>query len=101
MGMLYFIFSALWMLVQTNDSGSEIKWSTLFVVVPIAVLDTGFYWWIFLSLLRTIAQLKARRQVVKLAMYQWLFNTLAASAALSALVVLYQVYVVCFVGCSE
>lgn len=90
-GLLYFVFSALWMFVQAGDNVSEISWSTMLLVVPIAVLDTAFYWWIFLSLLRTIAQLKARRQVVKLAMYRWLFNTLAASAALSALVVLYQV----------
>ena len=79
------------MLVQASDNVSEISWSTALLVVPVAMLDTAFYWWIFLSLLRTIAQLKARRQVVKLSMYHWLFNTLAASAVLSAIVVLAQV----------
>lgn len=93
LGMLYFIFSAGLMLVQAGDRAGDVSWATaLFLVVPVALLDTGFYWWIFLSLLRTIAQLKARRQVVKLAMYQWLFYTLAASAVVSALVVLYEVF---------
>jgi hypothetical protein len=92
LGVIYFVFGAALLLVQARDRSAEISWAAaLFLVVPVAVLDTGFYWWIFLSLLRTIAQLKARRQVVKLNMYQWLFNTLAASAVVSTVVVLYQV----------
>jgi hypothetical protein len=92
LGTLYFVFAAAMMLVQESDRSADVSWATaVFLVVPVAVLDTGFYWWIFLSLLRTIAQLKARRQVVKLSMYQWLFNTLAASAVVSTCVVLYQV----------
>lgn len=92
LGMVYFVFGAALLFVQANDRSADVSWAAaLFLVVPVAVLDTGFYWWIFLSLLRTIAQLKARRQVVKLNMYQWLFNTLAVSAAISTVVVLYQV----------
>jgi len=63
------------------------------LVIPVALLDTGFYWWICLSLFRTISQLSSRNQTLKLQMYKSLFNTLVTAVLMSAVVTLLNMVV--------
>jgi Lung seven transmembrane receptor len=46
-------------------------------VVPVAVLDAIFILWIFTSLSKTLNQLAARKQTVKLELYRKFTNGLA------------------------
>merc|ERR1712137_1466878 len=61
------------------------------IIFPAALLDTIFYWWIFLSLMRTINQLKLRKQDVKLKMYT---NFFVVCGVLTTLVIVYQTLLV-------
>jgi len=63
------------------------------LVFPVAFLDTAFYWWIFVSLLRTISQLQVRKQTIKLEMYRRFLITLVVSGVISALVIFSQLMV--------
>merc|ERR1712137_674312 len=64
------------------------------IIFPAALLDTIFYWWIFLSLMRTINQLKLRKQDVKLKMYTNFFVVLAVGGVLTTLIIIYQTLLV-------
>ncbi len=70
----------------------------LLVVVILAVLDTAFLWWIFLSLIRLLQQLTLRRQVLKLQLYKRVLAVLGVGAALSVFVVVTQLIVVSVAG---
>jgi len=91
LGELYFIFSGAFQILSGNSNAEGL---TTMLVIPVALLDTFFYWWIFLSLARTISQLTIRKQPLKLGMYRTLFFTLVLSGLVSAGVVIYQLYVV-------
>jgi len=92
-GVLYFIFSGILNVLElepkfeASDLGIAI---TLFLVIPVAVMDTAFYWWIFVSLLQTISRLRSRKQGAKYLMYMDFLGVLVASAILSAVVVIFQ-----------
>lgn len=92
-GGLYFIFSGILNILElepdfeASDLGVAL---TLFLVIPVAVMDTAFYWWIFVSLLQTLTRLKSRKQSVKYAMYMDFLGVLVASAVFSAVVVIFQ-----------
>ncbi|PUZ72895.1 hypothetical protein GQ55_2G432500 [Panicum hallii var. hallii] len=55
----------------------------LFLVLPVAALNTVFVYWIFSSLSRTLTKLKARRMTAKLEMYRRLNNALIIAVAVS------------------
>ncbi|XP_040382170.1 transmembrane protein 87A [Oryza brachyantha] len=55
----------------------------LFFILPVAVLNTVFIYWIFSSLSRTLTKLKARRMTAKLEMYRKFTNSLIITVALS------------------
>lgn len=92
-GVLYFIFSGILNVLElkpefeASDIGIAV---TLFLVVPVACMDTAFYWWIFVSLLQTLSRLKSRKQGAKYLMYLDFLGVLVASAVLSAIVVVFQ-----------
>lgn len=97
LGMMYFAVSGLQQLILTYlREGDNIFLSFIatIIIFPAALLDTAFYWWIFLSLMRTIQQLKLRKQEIKLAMYQQFFVVLAIGAVLTSLVIVYQTLLV-------
>ena len=109
-------FSFLFQTIEEIEALAErniiSQWVTLFVIVPAAALDTGFYYWIILSLIRmlptstycslvlrstgTMQQLTLRHQVLKLAMYKRFFGVLIVAGVLSALAVIYQFYIKAF-----
>jgi hypothetical protein len=95
LGALYFCFSAALAIAEVVDNpetGSS-GGLQLFLIFPVALLDTIFYWWIWLALFRTITQLEDRNQTLKLRMYRSLFKTLLASGILSTFVSLAQLIV--------
>jgi len=94
LGVAYTIFSgglSIADLVQRTQTFSVPL--LLFLVLPVAALDTSFYWWIFLSLLRTISQLQVRKQLIKLSMYKWFLGLLAFSGVISGIITLIQIIV--------
>jgi len=94
LGVAYTIFSgglSIAELVQRTQTFSIPL--LLFLVLPVAALDTAFYWWIFLSLLRTVSQLQVRKQVIKLSMYKWFLGLLAFSGVISGIITLIQIIV--------
>jgi len=98
----YCIFSGALSITELVSRSAVLSASSVFLLVfPVAILDTFFYWWIFLSLLRTIQQLSLRRQVIKLAMYKRFFLTLIASGLVTALVILIQLFVSVSVSSDE
>ena len=93
LGGVYFVVSLIQQLVLTalREGNTQIlDFIASIIIFPAAFLDTIFYWWIFLSLIRTINQLKLRKQPVKLKMYERFFVVLAISGIFTGLVILYQ-----------
>ena len=97
LGTLYLVFSLCLSIVENWNHAEQVPWTTVvFLVVPVALLATVFYWWIFVSILTTITQLRVRKQTMKISMYRWLFNVLVGSVAVSAVAIVYQMFVVAF-----
>lgn len=97
LGGLYFVVSFIQQLVLTylREGDNELlSFLATIIIFPAALLDTIFYWWIFLSLMRTINQLKLRKQDVKLHMYTNFFIVLAIGGVLTTLVIVYQTLLV-------
>nr|CAB3483436.1 unnamed protein product [Digitaria exilis] len=66
-----------------SDDHSSSPARRLFLVLPVAVLNTVFVYWIFSSLSKTLNKLKARRMTEKLEMYRRLTNALLIAVAMS------------------
>eukprot|EP01126_Amoeba_proteus_P063578 TRINITY_DN8773_c1_g1_i3.p1 TRINITY_DN8773_c1_g1~~TRINITY_DN8773_c1_g1_i3.p1 ORF type:complete len:475 (-),score=92.49 TRINITY_DN8773_c1_g1_i3:351-1775(-) len=64
----------------------------LFLILPNVFLSVVFYYWISLSLIRTIQQLTLRQQKLKLDMYKSLLVVFALTIFMAVLLVLYQAY---------
>jgi len=95
LALLYFVSSLILDILEKITTTSSTKISKNLIstfVIPVAILDTAFYWWIFLSLIRTIQQVTLRRQVLKLQMYRRFFGVLLASLVFSVVVILYQLF---------
>jgi len=63
------------------------------IAVPFALLSVAFYYWIWLSLIRTIQQLTLRRQTLKHHMYKILFAILAITAVFALSGGLYSIII--------
>ena len=61
-------------------------------MIPVALMDAAYILWIFSSLSRTLAQLRARRQLAKLALYARFANVLAVSVVGSVMWILYETW---------
>jgi len=96
--LLIYVFSFLAELIRETESVSKPvavqRWVVLCVLVPSAFFETCFYYWIILSLIRTIQQLTLRRQTLKLAMYKWFFGVLAATGVFTFFFALYLLVLV-------
>jgi len=98
LGGCYFLFSFVFELTEqferrdNTDVGEDLSTFSSTLVFPVALVDTCFYWWIFLALSRTISQLTARRQPVKLLMYRRFALFLIGSGLVSAFALVYQIF---------
>jgi hypothetical protein len=92
---LYLFFSFFLQIVKELEALERRKieeWIIFGAVIPAAALDTGFYYWIILSLIRTSQQLLLRKQVLKLQMFKYFFIVVAFASILALAVILYQGY---------
>ncbi|XP_062188481.1 uncharacterized protein LOC133891754 [Phragmites australis] len=69
--------------VGTVSDHSPTPTRRLFLVLPVAALNTVFFYWIFSSLSKTLNKLKAKRMTVKLEMYRKFTNALIIAVAVS------------------
>ena len=93
LGVLYFVCEGGLELVQRYsplDADAE-KWR-LALIVPVSVLNSVFYWWMFLSLHRLLSFLDARKQEAKLHIYKQLTAVLLASLLAAIAYASYQIY---------
>ena len=61
--------------------------------IPASILELIFWWWTFLSLLATLAQVRMRGQVAKEALYRKFLYCLVFTAVVSFAVMMLQVCV--------
>lgn len=97
LGVLYFLVSGSQQIILAylrEEDNEFLSFLATMIIFPAALLDTIFYWWIFLSLVRTIQQLTLRKQDVKLRMYKRFFIVLICSGVITCLIILYQTLVV-------
>jgi len=89
----YMCFSFLGEMIKEMEQVAKTQltqnWLTFCIYVPIALLDTCFYYWIILSIIRTMQQLTLRRQTLKLDMYKWFGGVLAVTGVLAVAFGLY------------
>ena len=99
LGFVYFCVSGTQQLILTYLREGDNEFLSLvasLIIFPAALLDTIFYWWIFLSLSRTIQQLTLRKQEVKLRMYKRFFVVLGISGILTTVIIIYESFVFIF-----
>lgn len=93
LGTVYFIATEALELVEhlgnINDFSGKAK---LYLVLPVAFLDTWFILWIFSSLSHTLEKLQMRKSMVKLDLYRKFTNSLAIFVLLSIAWVGFELY---------
>ncbi|GAM27760.1 hypothetical protein SAMD00019534_109360 [Acytostelium subglobosum LB1] len=85
----YIVFSVSlyyeWLVPQPTSSDRSF---TRILVVPVAVLDTIYYWWTCISLLSILSGLALKRQEAKLNTYKYFFYVLAISALITTILII-------------
>eukprot|EP01126_Amoeba_proteus_P039931 TRINITY_DN4233_c1_g1_i2.p1 TRINITY_DN4233_c1_g1~~TRINITY_DN4233_c1_g1_i2.p1 ORF type:complete len:367 (-),score=77.06 TRINITY_DN4233_c1_g1_i2:98-1198(-) len=94
---LYLCFSCLFQFLLEYEalhktSFLQGKWKRLGIAVPIACFSFAFYYWIALSLIRTIQQLTLRQQPLKRFMFKMFFVILFVTAVMSFGLAVFQAY---------
>jgi hypothetical protein len=93
LGALYFIFeSALEIVQRYSQSNSIADHWRLGLIIPVSILNSLFYWWMFLSLQRLIGHLDSRKQYAKLSIYKKFAGVLILSLVLAVMYAMYQIY---------
>lgn len=95
LGSVYFIFAfAFECLISYNQTNEVPQILRMVLAVPVAVLDGIFWWWIFVSLHRTVQNLEQRRQTAKLALYKKFTYVLGTALVVALIFAVYQMYYV-------
>jgi hypothetical protein len=95
LGLVYVFFNALLDVASNVSQLSQLSVSArLLLILPMALLDAFFYWWLFSGLTRTLQQLSSRRQSAKLLLYRRFSHVLLAAVVVSALWVCWQMAVI-------
>ncbi|GMN40645.1 hypothetical protein TIFTF001_009869 [Ficus carica] len=93
LGVIYFVATEALELVEhlgnINDFTGKTK---LFLVLPVAFLDSWFILWIFSSLSKTLEKLQMKRNTVKLELYRKFTNSLAVFVLLSIAWIGFELY---------
>ncbi|KAJ0764533.1 putative transmembrane protein GPR107/GPR108 [Helianthus annuus] len=93
LGFTYFLASEALELVENvgniNDFSGKAR---VFLVLPVALLDSCFILWIFSSLSKTLEKLQIRRSMGKLELYRKFTNALALSVLVSVAWIGYELY---------
>ena len=93
LGLVYFLCeSGLEMIQRYSQIDASVERWRIALIIPVSVLNSVFYWWMFLSLHRLLLFLDGRKQLVKLHIYRQLTVVLIASLVLAVLYAGYQIY---------
>eukprot|EP00164_Ancoracysta_twista_P004253 GFYU01005731.1.p1 GENE.GFYU01005731.1~~GFYU01005731.1.p1 ORF type:complete len:515 (+),score=109.61 GFYU01005731.1:170-1714(+) len=94
LGICYIIFSMLLDILTQLRSTTDISPILhTFAIIPVALIDSAFYWWIFFSLSKNLQYLENRRQLIKLELYKRFTRILVGSIAITCLSILCQMYI--------
>ncbi|KMS94223.1 hypothetical protein BVRB_023570, partial [Beta vulgaris subsp. vulgaris] len=80
--------------VWTNSRGSHATQGALWLMAPVTLMDSAFYWWIFVSLSQTLEELRIRRQPAKYAHMRSFAGILFASLAVVTIFSIFRIYFV-------
>eukprot|EP01126_Amoeba_proteus_P033545 TRINITY_DN3297_c0_g1_i3.p1 TRINITY_DN3297_c0_g1~~TRINITY_DN3297_c0_g1_i3.p1 ORF type:complete len:367 (-),score=69.16 TRINITY_DN3297_c0_g1_i3:91-1191(-) len=97
LAVLYLFFSSALQYIMELEAVHKVSIveggpSRFMIIVPNAFLSVGFYYWICLSLIRTVQQLTLRQQILKLAVYKFFLAVLSVVAAFTLGLVLFQAF---------
>jgi len=95
LGFVYWIFAFMFEVFihyhQTNQVSPTLR---LILTPPVAILDGIFWWWIFVSLHKTIVELQQKKQAQKLSLYKKFSWTMGSALAVAFLFACFQLYYV-------
>jgi len=92
-GLTYGLFSAILDVVKALQHDNDVSGGFfILVIIPVAVLDSVFYLWTFMSLYDVVAQLEEQRQSQKLQLYRRFIWMLGTCLVFSCIWVLFQMY---------
>jgi hypothetical protein len=92
-GVVYCVFSTVLDVVKALSHDTDVSGGFfVLVIIPVAVLDSVFYYWTFVSLYEVVAHLEERKQTVKMLLYRRFIWVLGACLVFSCGWVLYQMY---------
>merc|ERR1712166_16706 len=92
-GLLYTVFTTCLDVVKALSHDDDISGGFfILVIVPVALLDSIFYYWTFVSLYDVVAGLEERKQTIKLQLYRKFLGAVAICLVFSLGWVLFQMY---------
>ncbi|KAL8218035.1 hypothetical protein R6Q57_021408 [Mikania cordata] len=93
LGFIYFLASEALELFENVGNINEFSGKAgVFLVLPVALLDSCFILWIFSSLSKTLEKLQIRKSIGKLELYRKFTNALALSVLVSVAWIGYELY---------
>merc|ERR1712164_75549 len=92
-GFVYCVFTTILDVVKALSHENDTTGGFfIMVIVPVAVLDSIFYYWTFVSLYDVVAALEDRKQTIKLSPYRKFLTVVAACLMLSFAWVMFQMW---------
>lgn len=91
---LYVVLGTIRTIVQAYRTSYSLSASfLLLILIPISILNGGFFYWIATSLVDLMAVLEERRQTAKLVLFRQLSKVLVFAMVIGAATMLYQVFI--------
>jgi len=95
LGIGYFIFAFMFeALIHYNQTEKVEPWMRVILIPPVAIINGIFWWWTFVSLNKTIEQLKIRKQSAKLQLYKSFTLVLVITLIAAITFAIYEMYYV-------
>eukprot|EP01083_Nonionella_stella_P080657 221726_1 len=95
LGVVYWIFAFMFeSLIHYNQTEKVESWMRVILIPPVAIINGIFWWWTFVSLNKTIEQLKIRRQSAKLQLYKSFTLVLVITLIAAITFAIYEMYYV-------
>jgi len=95
LGIVYWIFAFMFeSLIHYNQTEKVESWMRVILIPPVAIINGIFWWWTFVSLNKTIEQLKIRRQSAKLQLYKSFTLVLVITLIAAITFAIYEMYYV-------
>jgi hypothetical protein len=98
-GILYFIIATTEAMLRINTKNDETNNRVLVSRIPLAVIDSTIYYWIFTGLVATTRTLRLRKNIVKLNVYRHFTNTMIFAIIASLLFMIWSLKTHFFTAC--